>query len=242
MGSLPCWVWLQRSQSRPLASVLGYCRWWQESCTKQSAKHCYLNLPAEERILKIKVPHAAVSEILSQCSCGHGGVEFELWILSFAGQVWGWFFCLHFITSWELPASSDRWWHGGSDSMGPSSMFGLGQIWATWKAHRDLPKRAVFPVVSVQGFGFEVFLAWILNLWCPFLFCVNALALIAISGGMSVDMEPQTLIDSSHVCHTHTHTHARKRGKPENVCACFCSLEPSLLQTDVWYFWRCHSL
>ena len=27
----------------------------------------------QERILKIKVPHAAVSEILSQCSCGHGG-------------------------------------------------------------------------------------------------------------------------------------------------------------------------
>ena len=45
------------------------------SCKNQIANHCYLNLPvAEERILKIKVPHAAVSEILSKCSCGHGGV------------------------------------------------------------------------------------------------------------------------------------------------------------------------
>lgn len=135
MGSLPCWVWLQGSQSRRLASVVGYChRWWQESCTKQIAKHCYLNLPAEERILKIKVPHAAVSEILSKCSCGHGGVATNVKSM-FAGK-----FEDNFLYSFYyfMGTASDRWWHSGSDSMGPSSMFGLGQIWSTWKAHRDL--------------------------------------------------------------------------------------------------------
>lgn len=27
----------------------------------------------QERILKVKLPHEAVAEILSRCSCGHGG-------------------------------------------------------------------------------------------------------------------------------------------------------------------------
>lgn len=59
------------------------------------------------------------------------------------------------------------------------------------KSTQRLAKKSCFSCRFPTRFWvWSFFLAWILNLWCPFLFCVNALALITISGGMSVDMEP----------------------------------------------------
>ena len=58
----------------------------------------------EERVLKIKLPHEAVAEILSRCSCGHGDSIPKKSLMQEGCP--------------EMP----RWWDRGPHPMGPGAM------------------------------------------------------------------------------------------------------------------------